>query len=229
MSDVDKKATEPAPTGASTDPAMGFAADQAMDFEAIRPRDVTFLLFKGDPRPYIPSFGTRSEHFFAGLIRQVANAVAPIGRFPDEDSIKFMLAFIRESKPRDEIEAMLISHMNTSHDAVMRFANRLACAETDQERDSAERIYTKMARTFTAQVDALKRYRATSQATVIVQQNVLVGDGHQDAVGTEPPHEMAFKNEEPATPVLAAPRSCPMEIIGEAYQEPVAPRRRQKK
>ena len=59
----------------------------------------------------------------------------------------------------------------------MRFANRLAHSETPQEQDCAERTYNKLARTFTAQVEALQRYRAGRGERVVVQQNVAVTDG----------------------------------------------------
>ena len=49
----------------------------------------------------------------------------------------------------------------------MRYANRLAHAESLQEQDSAERAYNKLTRTFAAQVEALQRYRDVSSRTLL--------------------------------------------------------------
>jgi hypothetical protein len=202
--------------------------DQAMDFGACRIHDVTYLTLKTDPSPFMPSFGTRNPDFFFGLVGQAANAVAPKGRYPDEDGIKFMLAFIKDSKPRDEVEAMLIAQMAASHVAAMRFANRLSYVESLQERDSAERTYNKLARTFATQVEALQRYRTSREARVIVQ-NVSVGDGGQAIVGnvTGPARKTVMKKRAPATPEVTDARQSPMEINGEPQSAPVALRRRQ--
>jgi hypothetical protein len=202
--------------------------DQAMDFGAVRWRDVTSLTVKSDPKLFMPRFGTRSLDFFLGLVRQAANAVAPNGRNPDEDGIKFMLAFIMDNKPRDEIEATLLTQMASTHVAAMRFASRLSYAETLQEQDIAQRALTKLMRTFAMQVEALQRYRAKSGATVIMQ-NVSVGDGGQAIVGnvTGPAHERAMKKRVPGRPAVTDARQSPMETICERERAPVALRRRQ--
>jgi hypothetical protein len=100
------------------------------------------------------SFGTRDPDFLYGLIHQVGNAGSK-GQYPDERGIKFMLAFIKRSKPRDEIEAALIAQMAVTMVAAMRAANRLAHAESLQEQDSAERAFNRLTRTFAALVEAL--------------------------------------------------------------------------
>ena len=50
------------------------------------------------------------------------------------------------------------------------------------QQDSAERAFNKLARTFTAQVEALKRYRSAGEQTVRVE-HVTVNDGGQAIVG----------------------------------------------
>jgi hypothetical protein len=54
--------------------------------------------------------------------------------------------------------------------------------ESVQQQDSAERTFNKLARTFTAHVDALKRYRTSGEPVVSVQ-HVSVSDGGQAIVG----------------------------------------------
>ena len=124
---------------------------------------------------------------------------------------------------------MLVAQMAATHVATMRFANRLAHVESLQERDSAERTYNKLARTFVAQVEALQRYRDVSSQNVIVQQHVFVGDGGQPIVKnvTGPAHDRSLPGRLPLAPALQNGQPAPMEIIGERRRVPV-PRRRRK-
>jgi hypothetical protein len=123
--------------------------DQEMGFGACRRDNVTYLTLKAtDVSSLMPSFGTKNPDFFFGLVRQAANAVAPKGRNPDEDGIKFMLAFIKDSKPRDEAEALLITQMAATHVAAMRAASHLSYVESLQEQESAERAYNKLGQRF---------------------------------------------------------------------------------
>ncbi len=64
----------------------------------------------------------------------------------------------------------------------MTFAGRLARVDNIQQQDSAERAFNKLARTFTAQVEALKRYRTGGEQKVTVQ-HVTVNEGGQAVVG----------------------------------------------
>ena len=64
----------------------------------------------------------------------------------------------------------------------MGFAGHLANAEYLEHRDSAERTFNKLARTFMGQMEALKRYRSGGEQTVTVQ-HVNVSEGGQAIVG----------------------------------------------
>jgi hypothetical protein len=64
----------------------------------------------------------------------------------------------------------------------MTFALRLGRVETIPQQDSAERAFNKLARTFAAQVEALKRYRSRGDQTVRVE-HVTVNEGGQAIVG----------------------------------------------
>ena len=55
--------------------------------------------------------------------------------------------------------------------STMTFARRLAHVENIPQQDSAERAFNKLARTFGAQVEALKRHRSGGEQTVRVEQS----------------------------------------------------------
>ncbi|WP_336490679.1 hypothetical protein [Methylobacterium nigriterrae] len=127
------------------------------------------------------ALGTASLPFMDGLLRQITN-VASHGQEPDEAGINFVLSVVNGIEPRDEIEAMLATQMAAVHLATMTFARRLAHVDNIPQQDSAERAFNKLARTFTTQVEALKRYRSTGQQTVRVER-VTVEAGGQAIVG----------------------------------------------
>ena len=83
---------------------------------------------------------------------------------------------------KDQVEAMLAAQMAAVHNATMTFARRLAHVDNIPQQDSAERAFNKLARTFAAQVEALKRYRTGGEQTVRVE-HVTVNEGGQAIVG----------------------------------------------
>jgi hypothetical protein len=64
----------------------------------------------------------------------------------------------------------------------MMMARRLNHVENIPQHDAAERAFNKLARTYSTQMDALKRYRAKAQQTVRVER-VTVNEGGQAIVG----------------------------------------------
>ena len=114
------------------------------------------------------AIGTGSFEVLDGLLSQLANAGSQ-GPKPDERGINFMLSVVEGIAPKDEVEAMLATQMAAVHMASMTFARRLAHVDNIPQQDSAERAFNKLARTFTAQVDALKRYRTGGQQKVTVE------------------------------------------------------------
>ena len=54
--------------------------------------------------------------------------------------------------------------------------------DTIQQQDSAERGFNKLARTYTTQIEAFKRYRTGGQQNIVVQ-HVTVNEGGQAIVG----------------------------------------------
>ena len=121
-------------------------------------------------RAHMRAFGTKEPDFFFGLLQQIVNAGSK-GKYPDEPGVKFMLAFIRSRQPRDEFEATFLSQMAATQLAIMRFANRLAHAETLQAQDSAERTLNKLMRTFNMQVEAFQHCRFVNEKMAFVERS----------------------------------------------------------
>jgi hypothetical protein len=129
----------------------------------------------------LEALGSDDCDFLAGLLKQLCN-VGSKGRSVDEEGLNFMLAMVKGIEPRDQVEAMLAAQMAATHNATMTFARRLNQVETIPQQDSAERAFNKLARTFAAQVEALKRYRSVGEQTMRVGQ-VTVSEGGQAIVG----------------------------------------------
>src|SRR2546430_1759072 len=127
------------------------------------------------------ALGTADPYFLDGLLGQLAN-VGMQGRAVDERGLNFLLAVVKGVEPKDQVEAMLAAQMAAVHTATMTFARRLANVENIAQQDSAERAFNKLARTFAAQVEALKRYRSRGDQTVRVE-HVTVNEGGQAIVG----------------------------------------------
>jgi hypothetical protein len=89
---------------------------------------------------------------------------------------------VKGIKPRDQIEAMLAAQIAAVHAATLRSSRNLAEAEYLDHRDSAERTFNKLTRTYVTQMEALKRYRSGGEQTVTVQ-HVNVSEGGQAIVG----------------------------------------------
>jgi hypothetical protein len=127
------------------------------------------------------ALGTTDEDFLKGLVAQLVN-VGSQGSAPDEDGTNFTLAVVKGIEPRDQVEAMLASQMAAVHNATMTFARRLAHVDNIPQLDSAQNAFNKLARTFAAQVEALKRYRSGGEQKMTVQ-HVHVAEGGQAIVG----------------------------------------------
>jgi len=93
----------------------------------------------------------------------------------------FVQSVVVGIEPRDQLETMLAAQMAAVHNATMTFARRLAHVENIPQQDSASRAFNQLARTFTAQMDALKRHRSSGQQVVV--KHVTVENGGQAIVG----------------------------------------------
>lgn len=125
---------------------------------------------------------TGNRAVFDGLLAQLAN-LGSRGKKLDERASNFALGYIDAMAPRDPAEALLCAQMAAIHQATMMMARRLNLAETLPQQDAAERALNKLARTYAAQIEAMKRYRGTGQQKVVVE-HVTVNAGGQAIVGS---------------------------------------------
>ena len=109
--------------------------------------------------------------------------LAANGNDLSEAELNRMLAVVRGIDPTDTVEALLAVQMAAVHDASMRAAQRLKKAETSDQQDSASSMANKLMRTFTMQMEAMKRHRSAGEQNVIVK-HVHVYPGGQAVVGT---------------------------------------------
>lgn len=101
---------------------------------------------------------------------------------PGNDERMFMLSIVRDLAPRDPVERMLAVQMAATHVATIRSARWLANTDHILQVQAHYTGFTKLARTFAAQVEALRKHRTGGEQRVTVQ-HVNVSDGGQAIVG----------------------------------------------
>jgi hypothetical protein len=134
-------------------------SDNEIAFDHPEPAVAQILLMK--------ALGTGDFHFLHGILDQLENATA--GNTVNVRELNFMLAVVKGVEPRDQVEAMLTAQMAVVHIATMAFARRLARGECALDVEGPERAFPKLARTFAAQVEALKRYRGKGESKAIAE------------------------------------------------------------
>jgi hypothetical protein len=87
--------------------------------------------------------------------------------------------------------------MVSVHVMAMRCAHHLANADDLAQHDSAARALGRLARTFPAQIEALKRHRSRGEPAITVQ-NVKVEDGGKAIVGNVTQHARVIVSEKGA-------------------------------
>jgi hypothetical protein len=160
------------------------------------------------------ALGSASKDFVDGLARQLAVATQLT-----EDEVNFALSVIKNSKPNDQIEAMLVAQMAITHIASMRLAGRSATAETIPQADSADRAFNKLTRTYTDQMQALKRYRTGGEQKVTVQ-HVSINDNAQAVIGNVVPGSSGNARGTARAPLAVSDaRQAPMSVMEELDSE----------
>ena len=108
------------------------------------------------------------------------------------DERHFMLSAVKDMGPRDAVERMLAVQMATTHVAMIRAGSRLARATQLPQLEAHATSYNKLARTFTAQMEALRKHRTGGQQKVTVEHvhvhpggQAIVGDVHHGGRGAE--------------------------------------------
>ena len=127
------------------------------------------------------AFGTSDFEFVRNQVLLLINATTK-GSQLSEDECNSALATMHAIRPRDEIEAMLVSQMLAVNIAAMTMSRRLLTSDTIEQQTSASNSFTKLTRTFTTQMEALNRYRGKGQQKMTVE-HVHVHEGGQAMVG----------------------------------------------
>ncbi len=125
--------------------------------------------------------GVGDKDFMVGLQRMLEIATARKSQI-DMADLNFSLSVVRGLRPRDEVEAMLAAQMAASHIAIAYFGQLSMNANTIQLTESYERSLTRLSRTFAAQMQTLKHYRARGRQNITVRR-VTVNEGGQAIVG----------------------------------------------
>ena len=123
-------------------------------------------------------YGTKTRLAANGIFMTAANALGGGGEIYRD----LMGAIGVEMEPRDALEAMLLSQQVATHVAMTMLSSKVMDANSPQLREGYERSMTRLSRTFLAQMDAFKKYRAKAQQTVRVER-VTVNQGGQAIVG----------------------------------------------
>jgi hypothetical protein len=166
------------------------------------------------------SFGITDPHFIAPLYSQLGEADGLGG-----DGVEFAAAVIRGSNPHDQLEVMQVAQMAVMHWAAMKYLRQVGDWRGTGDQDLAVSTATKLARTFIAQMEALKRYRTGGEQRVTVQ-HVSVSEGGQAFVANVT--QRALEASAGETPALTDARQPAMPIIEQPERVPVPVRRRQK-
>jgi hypothetical protein len=129
------------------------------------------------------ALGTADLTLAAALFRQLVE-ISRVGAGLCETELNDLLAMVRGLAPTDATEALLVTQMVAVHKLSMVEARRLALAEGPDQQDRASISLNKLARTFSAQLETLKRYRSKGEQVIRVQhQQVTVNEGGQAIVG----------------------------------------------
>ena len=98
------------------------------------------------------------------------------------DQRYFMPSIVRDIAPPDAIERMLAVQMAATHVAMMRAGRFLGGADQLPQYQAHEAAFNRLARTYAAQMEALRKHRNGGKQTVVVQ-HVNVEGGGQAIVG----------------------------------------------
>jgi hypothetical protein len=117
------------------------------------------------------TLGTTSVDLADRLVSQILNAThlqspnEPIS----ENTLNAALGAVAGIAPRDEAEAMLAAQMVGVHWTAMDLLRQAGATDSRFHFNDAGNMAVKLLRTYTAQLEALKRYRSSGEQRVVVQ------------------------------------------------------------
>ena len=136
------------------------------------------------------AFGTadhKLQSFFLDQVVQTFKGCVSVEGI-NEDALEAFanntLSLLQGIAPKDEVEGMLAVQMIGAHNMAMAIMNRAMITEqTSEGRQAGVNQATKLLRTYTSQMEALKKYRTGGQQKVTVK-HVHVNEGGKAIVGT---------------------------------------------
>lgn len=140
----------------------------------------TWSLNITDTVTYLEMFGGCTPRFCGAMATACANMSGRSVHLQEDKNDA--IAIIAEIAPKDGIEAMLATQMAAVHTAMMRHSRLMAGADTIPQLDVHEKVFNKLGRTFTAQLEALRKHRHGGQQKMTVE-HVTVEKGGQAIVG----------------------------------------------
>lgn len=123
-------------------------------------------------------FGTSDTTLSTELMKQAVKAAGPYR----EGIYELVLAIIEDFAPNDAVERLIAVQMAATHTSMMEVSAKMNGVKTIQAHEVYERSFNRLARTFTAQIEALRKHRNGGQSKVTVE-HVTVNEGGQAIVG----------------------------------------------
>ena len=115
--------------------------------------------------------------FLAEILRQLAAAMVPDGN--NALRLRFARSILKIVKPDNPIKMLLVTQIIVSHLATMNVAELMHFSKTPEHVNCYGNIYSKLARTSAAQIEALHRLSSGGEQRF----NVSVEEGGQAIVG----------------------------------------------
>lgn len=167
------------------------------------------------------ALGISDEFLTDCLVSQLAN-VAGEGKAVTSRQLNNIAALVAAISPRDSTEAILACQMAAIHNATMTAARRLSHVETVPQQESASNMLNKLARTFSTQVETLKKYRSTGEQNIRVQHvnvsasQAVVGIHQGGGEAHEKPSQShaPCQNDERGAAMLSHEQTDPMPMPG---------------
>ncbi len=127
-------------------------------------------------------FGTNDRHLAGSLLKGTVCSTAIDGSPNSVEKGELVVAIIRDLKPDDAIERLLASQLAMTHVAMMNTMTKMNASQHVEALEVFDRSYNRLARAFTAQIEALRRHRTGGHSKVTVE-HVTVNSGGQAIVG----------------------------------------------
>ncbi len=158
------------------------------------------------------ALGTRDTDFVWGITSQIIDAVAD---HQHGEAIGFILSVIRDQRPRDHFERMLVTSAAVAYLKSMSFSNDVSPDPDTMlnipRSEFALKAASSFGRIFATYMSTLKQYRSGGEQRVTVR-HVSVSDGAQAIVGNVT-NQRVIEDSADAAPMLADARQEAMEPV----------------